>query len=297
MSSGMGTSFPFMRPELQVIFLTLWLFCVPATSHAQQLQFSLIGKSIIMDRVEASLPKNDARAQKIKQLFADAGCNAATVEQPVKHSGTPNVICRLQGETEEQIIVGAHYDKASAGTGTIDNWSGAALLASLYQGLASQKRHHTFVFVAFTGEEQGLVGSDFFVKHMSREELGRTKAMVNLDTLGLSFTKIWVHRADKNLVEAMLVVAGSMKLPVGEVDVENVGTTDSESFTDKHIPSITIHSLTQQTLHVLHSSEDRLQALRPDEYYDTYRLVQAYLAYLDLKFASALVDPKTATKH
>jgi Iap family predicted aminopeptidase len=292
----MGTSFPFMRLELQVILFTLWLVCVPATSHAQQLQFSLINKSTIMDRVEASLPKNDAREQKIKQLFADAGCNAATVEQPVKHSDTPNVICRLQGETDEQIVVGAHYDKASAGTGTIDNWSGAALLASLYQGLVSQKRHHTFVFVAFAGEEQGLIGSEFFVKHMSRDELGRTKAMINLDTLGLSFTRIWVHRAGKNLVEAMLVVSGSMKLPVGEVDFERVGTTDSESFADKHIPSITIHSLTQKTLYVLHSSADRLQALHPDEYYDTYHLVQAYLAYLDLKLGSALADLKDAEK-
>jgi Zn-dependent M28 family amino/carboxypeptidase len=202
----------------------------------------------------------------------------------------------LQGETDEQIVVGAHYDKVSAGTGTIDNWSGAALLASLYQGLASQKRRHTFVFVAFAGEEQGLIGSEFFVKHMSREELGRTKAMVNLDTLGLSYTKIWVHQADKNLVKAMLVVSGSMKLPIGEVDVEAVGSTDSVSFADKHIPSITIHSLTQQTLHVLHSSEDRLQALHPDEYYDTYHLVQAYLAYLDVQLPSALTDVKAAEK-
>lgn len=285
-----------MRFELKAVLLALWFAFLTATSHAQQLQFSLMDKSIIMKRVEASLPKNEAREEKIKELFADAGCNADTVEQPVKHSATPNVICRLQGETDEEIVVGAHYDKVSAGTGTIDNWSGAALLASLYQGLTSQKRRHTFVFVAFTGEEQGLIGSEFFVKHMSRDELARTRAMVNMDTLGLSFTRLWVHRADKNLVAAMLVVSRSMKLPVGEVDVEEVGTTDSESFADKHIPSITIHSLTQQTLHVLHSSEDRLQALNPDEYYETYHLVQAYLAYLDVKLPSALTDVKTGEK-
>ena len=80
--------------------------------------------------------------------------------------------------------------------------------------------------------------------------------MVNMDTPGLSFTKVWAHRADKGLLHALLVVAASMKLPVGEVNVEQVGSTDSESFAGKHIPRITIHSLTQQTLSVLHSPAD-----------------------------------------
>jgi hypothetical protein len=106
--------------------------------------------------------------------------------------------------------------------------------------------------------------------------------MINMDTLGLSYTRVWVHRADRDLVQALLSVSASMKLPVGEVDVEAVGSTDSESFADKHIPRITVHSLTQQTLRVLHSPSDTLQQLHPDEYYDTYRLLQGYLAYLDL---------------
>ena len=208
------------------------------------------------------------------------------MEQPVKHT-TPNVICRLQGETNEEIIVGAHYDKVREGTGTIDNWSGASLLASLYAGLAGRKRHHTFVFVAFTGEEEGLVGSEFFVKHMSKEEVANTRAMINMDTLGLSYTRIWVHRADKYLVRAMRVVAGSLKLPVGEVDVEEMATTDSESFAARRIPRMTIHSLTQEKLSVLHSSEDTFEELRPDDYYDTYHLMEAYLAYLDVRPVSA----------
>ena len=258
------------------------LFCLPAgTAFGQQLKFSLMDKPVILERIRESLPKNQQREEKIKEIFAGAGCGPAMTEQPVKHVSTPNVICPLPGETDDEIIVGAHYDKVSSGTGTIDNWSGAALLPSLYEGLASIKRHHTFVFIAFTGEEEELLGSDFFVHHMSQDEVARTRAMINMDTLGLSFTKVWVHRADKDLWHALLQVSASMKLPVGEVDVETVGSTDSESFAGKHIPRITIHSLTQETLRVLHSPADNLQALHPDDYYDTYRLIQAYLAYLD----------------
>src|SRR6185312_4251861 len=273
-------------PKLTRACLVLCLFELSSLHYAQQLHYSLMSKSVIIDRVKESQKTNDEREQKIKELFQQAGCGSALAEQPVKHVKTPNVICKLQGDTDEQIIVGAHYDKVSAGTGTIDNWSGAALLASLYQGLAFQKRRYTFVFVAFTGEEEGLMGSEYFAKHMPRDKVASTKAMVNMDTLGLSSTKIWVHRADENLVRALLVVSGSLKLPVGEVDVENIGSTDSESFRDKPIPSIPIHSLTRQTLPILHSGADVFQALHPDEYFDSYRLLQTYLAYLDVSLPS-----------
>lgn len=272
------------------------LLVVNVAGECQQVQFSLLPKSTILDRIKQSPPKNELREEKEEELFASAGCRAGMTEQPVQHLHTPNVICRLAGETGDEIIVGAHYDKVSSGTGTIDNWSGAALLPSLYQGLAWKRPHHTFVFVAFAGEEEGLVGSEYFVKHMPHDELARTQAMVNMDTLGLSYTKVWVHRADRNLVHALLAVSGSMKLPVGEVDVERVGSTDSESFADKHVPSITIHSLTPQTLKVLHSPADTMEQLHPDEYYDTYRLIQAYLAYLDLQWPLAASPDKSSGK-
>jgi Zn-dependent M28 family amino/carboxypeptidase len=179
----------------------------------------------------------------------------------------------------------------SRGTGAIDNWSGASLLSSLYQSLAATPRHHTFLFVAFCEEERGLVGSDFYASRMSSEDVARTEAMINMDTLGLSPTKIWVHRADANLVTALVAVARALKLPVGEVDVERVGSTDSESFAGKHIPRITVHSLTQQTLRILHSDEDTLKHLRADDYYDTYRLLSGYLAYLD-----ETLQPRTTAK-
>lgn len=269
--------------KLRTFCLLFSFFGLSTICRTQQLQYALIDKPIIIERVKESLPTNKEREQKIKELFQQAGCGSAVTEQPVKHVYTPNVICRLQGETDELIIVGAHYDKVRVGTGTIDNWSGAALLPSLYQGLASRKRHYTFVFIAFTGEEEGLIGSEYFVNHMSKDEVAKTKAMVNMDTLGLSFTKVWVHNADQNLLHALLAVSGSLKLPVAEVDVESIGSTDSESFADKHIPRITIHSLTRQTLPILHSQADSFQALQPEEYFDTYQLLQAYIAYLDIR--------------
>ena len=74
-----------------------------------------------------------------------------------------------------------------------------------------------------------------------------------------------------------------MSLPVTGVDVDQIGSTDSVQFSERKIPSITIHSLTQATFdaHILHTSKDKLAAMHLDLYYQTYSLIAAYVALLD----------------
>ena len=250
---------------------------------SQTIQFSAVSQDTVEKRLGAYVSKNDKREPALRKIFEDAGCGEEKLtEQPIKGSKAPNLICTLQGVTEAVIVVGAHFDLVEAGNGVVDNWSGASLLPSLYQGIASVPRRHTFRFVAFSGEEKGLLGSKAYVR-----ELGKTHeqvmAMVNMDTLGLAETEFWASHADPRLVQLIEVVATALKLPLSGVNVERVGSTDSESFREKKIPAITIHSLTQQTLNVLHSPKDRIEAVHIDEYYRTYRLVLGYLALLDQK--------------
>jgi Iap family predicted aminopeptidase len=104
--------------------------------------------------------------------------------------------------------------------------------------------------------------------------------MVNMDNLGLNETMIWVSHADPKLVQLIEVAAAATKLPVSGVNVDG-GSTDSEPFRTKKIPAITIHSLTPDWERILHSPRDRIEVVKKDEYYRTYRLVLAYLAVLD----------------
>ena len=227
---------------------------------------------------------NDAqRETTLKQLFAESGCSDHLTEQLVKGSKLPNVICTLPGSSEDTIIVGAHFDHVPAGDGVVDNWSGASLLPSLYEAVKDQSRKHTYLFIGFTDEERGEVGSRFYAQHMSKQDVAHTAAMVNMDTLGLAPTEIWVSHSDRRLTAALKAMANSMNLPLTGVNVEQVGSTDSEQFAARKIPSITVHSLTQQTwdARILHTTKDKIAAIRRDDYYQTYRLLSAYIAYLD----------------
>jgi putative aminopeptidase FrvX len=241
-------------------------------------------QQIIESRLQRYAGNDSRRAETLKQMFNEAGCTGENLtEQPVKGSELPNIICVLPGSGDRAIIVGAHFDHVSDGDGVVDNWSGASLLPSLYEAVKGDSRQHTFIFIGFTDEEKGEVGSHYYVKEMTKEQVGVTDAMVNMDTLGLAPTEVWSSRADKRLANILYFVAGQLKLPATGVNVDEVGTTDSEQFNARKIPSITIHSLTQDawSAGVLHSPKDRFSAIKVDDYYKTYSLLSMYLIVLD----------------
>jgi len=114
-----------------------------------------------------------------------------------------NVIGRLQGGdpklSEQAIVIGAHYDHLGLGDGhslapkeigqihhgADDNASGTSGLLELAAGLAERrsKLKRSFIFIAFAGEEAGLLGSNFYTQHPA-VPLDQTIGMLNLDMIG-----------------------------------------------------------------------------------------------------------------
>jgi hypothetical protein len=93
-------------------------------------------------------------------------------------------------------------------------------------------------------------------------------------------------------LDSVIITGGHFDLAergVSVVNVHLVGRSDSDSFQDKKVPSINIHSLTNETFPILHSVRDQMSAIHMPEYYDSYRLLTAYLAYLDEKLDPAAV--------
>jgi hypothetical protein len=251
---------------------------------ADAVRYNPVSRDLIETRLGKYKGNDQQRETTLKQLFAEAGCDGQHLsEQPVKGAKLPNVVCLLPGSSNKVIIVGAHFDHVSDGDGVVDNWSGASLLPSLYQAIKMEPRSHTYIFIGFTDEEKGEVGSHFYARNMTKEQVSATDAMVNMDTLGLAPTEVWASHSDKQLTGELIYIAQKLNVPVTGVNVEQVGSTDSVQFSDRKIPSITIHSLTQATwdANILHSSKDKLSAMNLDNYYQTYRLLAAYIAFLD----------------
>jgi hypothetical protein len=88
-----------------------------------------------------------------------------------------------------------------------------------------------------------------------------------------------------------------MNLPLPGVNVDRVGKSDEEFFIQRKVPAIIVHSLTQETIPILHSPKDNYAAIRQQDYYDTYRLLSGYLALLDEKPATDELPQEKSTAH
>ena len=154
---------------------------------------------------QMALAKASPQAKSSESLELIAFTATVSLSTNVIRRETPsfNVIGTLPGSDpklkNETIVIGAHYDHLGMGGegsgslsarpgihhGADDNASGVAGLLELARMLTSQnpKPRRTIVFIAFSGEEEGLIGSNYYVNHPI-VPLANTVAMINMDMIG-----------------------------------------------------------------------------------------------------------------
>jgi hypothetical protein len=164
-----------------------------------------------------------------------------------------NVVGYLAGVEPEYIIIGAHYDHLGLGEqfsmapsesgkphpGADDNASGTAAVIELARWYGSQPRPQKgLLFLAFAGEELGLLGSSHYVNHPLLS-LERAVAMINMDMIGrIRDGKVYVGGVGtgstfRALLDSMLK---DTELKVEYSDLTGYGSSDHTSFTAKQIP-------------------------------------------------------------
>ena len=170
-----------------------------------------------------------------------------------------NVVGMLRGSDpsrrSEAIVVGAHYDHVGVGgrfssvpdrTGEIhngadDNASGTAALIEMARAAAADpaRFHRSLVFVAFAGEERGLLGSAYYAEHPA-VPLANTAAMLNLDMVGRSNGKVETSGLETapslaRDLDAAAAAAGGIR--IGR-NGPGSGRSDDSSFLQRRIPAV-----------------------------------------------------------
>ncbi len=267
--------------RLSPILLLLVLACNSA-GDTKKIVFLRLGLHIVQERVGLVPTRDEDRAERIRQLFTEAGqCPSDRLQIQETDSDLPNVICTIPGTGPNAIVIGAHYDHRG-GTGALDNWSGAAMLPILAESVGSVAMKHTLVFIAFGGKYHGASGARHYMKQLSEDQQHHISAMINLDSIGLVAPHYW---PESGLVTPLQLAALNVRMPqLKSWQVDHEGLSDTDAFRKIKIPSITIHSLGRQgtdLLYVVHSHDDTVRALDMRAYYETYELLSVYVAYLD----------------
>jgi hypothetical protein len=252
--------------------LAISMLLVCGAASAQRVRFSSAGESEVVDKAIHAPATDQERAMQLKTWFQEAGCAGDALQsEAVAGADGPNIICELKGTSSDAIVIGAHYDLPSSSARPFDDWTGAALLPSLYHCLSDQKRRHTIIFAAFGDSGNQANGAEQLAGRLKQ-----VSAMVSVDALGLSPPKIWTSHSDKGLVKEFMTMVYALKIPASQVDIDLAGSSDSQPFAARGVPQITVHSLTRQNL--ISRTESKLNARN---YYSAYRLLCGYVAYLD----------------
>ena len=189
-----------------------------------------------------------------------------------------NVVGYLPGETDEYLIIGAHYDHLGLGgqfaldpsaTGQVhpgadDNASGTSgviELARHFSALPKMKRG--IVFMTFAGEELGLLGSGFYSNHPELP-LDKAVAMINMDMIGrVRDGKLYVGGAGTGTTLRADLDALTPHFPALHIDYSDnsgYGASDHTNFTAKQVPVLFFFSGLHGDYHKASDTWDKIDA-------------------------------------
>jgi len=193
----------------------------------------------------------------------DAQVAAGKVEILQKQIPVKNVLAILPGRgwnADEYIVVGAHYDHLGFGgsgslagattrsvhNGADDNASGTAAVLDLARRLAARKTplQRSVLFMFFTGEERGLLGSEHFVNN-PLVPIDKIHSMYNLDMVGrIKNNEIAVGgRETAAAFDAMMnEIDAATPLKFTRMSGITFGSSDHASFMAKKIPVLFLFS-------------------------------------------------------
>ncbi len=168
-----------------------------------------------------------------------------------------NVIGFLNNNAPTTIVIGAHYDHLGMGgegslyregnaihNGADDNASGVAVMLKLAKDLSQVNTNNNYLFIAFSGEELGLLGSNYFVKNPT-VDLESVSYMLNMDMVGRLNEErtLAVYGVGTSPVFKQTLFANKADLKIVENE-SGVGPSDHTSFYLMDIP--VLHFFTGQ---------------------------------------------------
>ncbi|WP_086478018.1 M28 family metallopeptidase [Arenibacter amylolyticus] len=222
-------------------------------------------------------------------------------EKPKKEVKTWNVIGLIEGSDpqlkNEYIVLGAHYDHLGKGGGPSsksdkiaihygadDNASGTASLMEIGEKLMANRKalKRSILLVAFGAEEQGLLGSRYFVEN-SVVPRSQIKLMINMDMVGRLNSENHVYMGGAGTFPGGVELMKELGPPLGLfpiVHAGSVGGSDHVSFYEKNISVLGIHTGGHPQYH---TPEDTVEHIN----FEGQKMVSQYIYQAIMKVAGS----------
>lgn len=195
-----------------------------------------------------------------------------------------NVIGYLDNQAPYTIVIGAHYDHLGMGgegslhrdgeaihNGADDNASGVAVMLQLANHLRYEEfKGNNYLFIAFSGEEMGLLGSNFFTKNPTID-LSKVNYMINMDMVGrLNDEKtLAVHGTGTSPIFPQTVFSVNTNFEIAE-HKSGVGPSDHTSFYLNDIPVLHLFTGQHEDYHKPGDDSEKLN-------YEGMQMIEQYI--------------------
>jgi hypothetical protein len=228
-------------------------------------------------RVLITVNKKELDPKTIKSITIDLDASF------IPEYTTRNVAGMVRGtaNTDSTLVVTAHFDHLGMlgnqvyFPGANDNASGVAMMLSLARHYARHPPKYNMVFLGFSGEEIGILGSKYFVDHPLMD-LKKIKFLVNFDLAGTGEEGIRVVNGSifKERFDALTQINQQYKL-LPKVDIRGAAcNSDHCRFYSLGIPSFFI--FTQGGIQAYHDIYDRSETLPLTEFQDYFTLMKKF---------------------
>jgi hypothetical protein len=196
-----------------------------------------------------------------------------------------NVIGQIEGKNADTcIFITAHYDhlgrmgKSTYFPGGNDNASGISMLLNLMQHFSKKENQPQYkvVFIAFAGEEAGLIGSEYYTNHPTKD-LKKIKFLLNLDLMGTGDDGIMVVNGSVFEKEFLLMekINSDLKLLTTVGKRGKAQNSDHYHFTEKGVPSFFLYTTGGRTAY--HDIYDDGPGLPLTKFKEVFTLISTFI--------------------
>ncbi|MEM9023487.1 MAG: M28 family peptidase [Bacteroidota bacterium] len=243
---------------------------------------------IVEEKLTHSLAQQNAGFAVIDVLRSSLPEDPTTITLNVENRFLPrhearNVIGYVPGtkRPNQYLVFTAHYDHLGRmGTDTYfpganDNASGTAMLLDLARHYAANPPEQSVVFMAFAGEEAGILGSQFYTEH-PLFPLDSIQFLLNIDLMGNGEEGITVVNGSvwQDAFDQLKDISDSAGYLVKVKRRGKARNSDHYFFSEKGVPAFFIYTLGKHKAY--HDIYDTSEALPLVEYEDLFRLLTAF---------------------
>jgi len=187
-----------------------------------------------------------------------------------------NVVLDLPGETDEIIVLTAHYDTVPTSVGTYDNMSGSVGLLELAERFMKEPHRYSLRFIWCGSEERGLLGSKAYCA-VHEEELKKMVLNVNMDMIGCIMGYFFANTtAEDKLVHYLEYFALEKGFDVKAS--AGVHPSDSTPLADKGIPAVTFARVAPGSAATIHNRYDTMKVMSVQQMKDDLEFIGDFVA-------------------